>query len=228
MLFIDDDSDTTPLNTPVNIPVLNNDFDPDGDDLTTVDSIITQPTNGTVSILPDGTVIYTPDTGFEGNDEFQYRVCDSENLCAEATVTVEVGPDKSVPDGPVASEFCSADECSTPFRLLGLNLSHVSLTHPFIVASSPHTHLSKIDDDVATTPIDTPVDIPILNNDVSTSPLDIGDDTLITDGQNGTCTIKANSTDVTYTPDAGFYGMDVCLYMVCDENGLCDDAVSNI
>ena len=109
---LDDDSDTTPLNTPVNIPVLENDNDPDGDLLTTVDSILTQPTNGAASILPDGTLTYTPNNNFTGTDTFTYRVCDSENQCDDAVVTVTVGSVEPDNQSPIASEFVSAVEKS--------------------------------------------------------------------------------------------------------------------
>ena len=78
------------MNTPVNIAVLDNDTPSEGDNLT-VHSIVSQPSDGTVSILPDGTVTYTPDLEFTGVDTFVYRVCHSEtNQCDEATVTVTV------------------------------------------------------------------------------------------------------------------------------------------
>ncbi len=85
----------------MNIPVLTNDTSPNGDNLLRVHSIVGQPTNGTVSILPDGTLTYTPEPGFQGDDEFMYRVCDSEtNQCDEATVTVRVDPS---PPSPVSA-----------------------------------------------------------------------------------------------------------------------------
>ena len=110
---LDDDKESTPLNTPVNIPVLDNDIDPDGDDLTTVDSILIQPTNGAVSKIPNGTVTYTPNPGFSGDDSFTYRVCDSDNQCDEAVVTVTVGPEAPDNESPIASEFVLADEQSS-------------------------------------------------------------------------------------------------------------------
>ena len=48
----------------------------------------------------------------------------------------------------------------------------------------------------------------------------------ITDGQNGSCRINGASKRVTYSPNADFYGIDICLYTVCDEDQLCDEAVS--
>ena len=84
----------------------------------------------------------------------------------------------------------------------------------------------QIDDDVATTPYDTPVTMTtILDNDVSTSPLTFDS---ITNGTNGTCTLLGDGSTVVYSPEPGFTGIDVCLYTVCDVNQLCDEAVSSL
>ena len=82
----------------------------------------------------------------------------------------------------------------------------------------------QIDDDVATTPYDTPVTMTtILDNDVSTSPLTFDS---ITNGTNGTCTLLDDGSTVVYSPEPGFTDIDVCLYTVCNVNQLCDEAVS--
>ena len=88
--------ETSP-DTPVTIPVLDN----DSSDVSPPDQVVsvTQPANGVVSIQPDGTVIYTPNTGFVGRDPFFYEICNSNGLCDQAQVTVIVII-------PAASEFC--------------------------------------------------------------------------------------------------------------------------
>ncbi len=83
-----DDSTVTQPGTPVTIPVLNNDTDPDGDVLTIKD--ITDPPHGTVTQNPDGTVTYKPDDGFTGTDTFTYKICDPGGNCDTAIVTVTV------------------------------------------------------------------------------------------------------------------------------------------
>ena len=86
------DSANTNPDTPVTIPILNNDSDPDGDSNFKI-SITNQPPNGTVSINPDGTVTYKPNPGFANNtDTFTYQICDTgtPQLCDTATVTVKV------------------------------------------------------------------------------------------------------------------------------------------
>jgi len=81
------DSQTTQEGDAIEIAVLQNDEDPDGDPLR-VESV-TQPANGTVQ--NNGTTLtYVPDTGFAGTDSFTYTVTDSRGRTDTATVTVGV------------------------------------------------------------------------------------------------------------------------------------------
>ena len=102
----EDDSTSTPQDTAVSIPVLVNDSDPDGDPLTV--GVLTNPTNGTVTVTPDGEVIYTPTTGFTGTDTFTYEVCDSNGVCDPATITVDVNTD--IPTATTDTVVTPADE----------------------------------------------------------------------------------------------------------------------
>ncbi len=103
-----DDNDTTEVNTPVVIPVLDNDTDPDGDALTVVD-IPNPPANGTAMIETDGTITYMPDLNFEGIDTFTYVITDGE-FSDTAQVIVTVGNPNNLP--PIAVD----DAVSTPFE----------------------------------------------------------------------------------------------------------------
>ena len=70
------DSAYTPEDTPVNIEVLLNDEDPDGNDL-----VVTGATNGasgTTVVNSDGTITYTPNPNFSGVDTFTYTISDGE------------------------------------------------------------------------------------------------------------------------------------------------------
>ncbi|MWW26067.1 Ig-like domain-containing protein, partial [Algibacter lectus] len=89
------DTTTTPEGTPISIPVIANDFDPDGDAISVTET--TTPDNGTVTLNPDGTITYTPNDGFIGEDTFTYTICDDANpaLCDTATVTVTIQPTDS-------------------------------------------------------------------------------------------------------------------------------------
>ncbi len=108
-----DDKATTPEDTPVAIPLLANDSDPDtlpcGAPLDPDSVVITQgpdPSCGTVNPgpYPGGVVTFTPSPDFCGECTFTYRVCDSdgkEPLCDTAQVTVTV---TAVNDCPIAAD----------------------------------------------------------------------------------------------------------------------------
>ena len=87
-----DDSNSTYKNNPVSGTIITNDSDPDGNTLTINTLPVTNPTNGTVVINPNGTFTYTPQNGFVGRDTFTYQVCDNglPTKCDTATVTITV------------------------------------------------------------------------------------------------------------------------------------------
>ena len=93
-----DDNATTDQNTNVTIDPLVNDSDPNGDPI-----IITSASaaNGTVVINGNGTITYTPASGFCGTDTITYTICDPGPLCDQGiiVVTVECPP---VNDPPIA------------------------------------------------------------------------------------------------------------------------------
>ena len=80
-----DDKVETARNTPVTINVLANDT-PNG---ATTPNVVTSPLNGTAVVNPDGTIEYTPNTGFVGTDRLVYILCNAGG-CATATVNIEV------------------------------------------------------------------------------------------------------------------------------------------
>ena len=84
---VDDDAETS-KNTAVTIDVLDNDSDPDGDDLTVIE--VSTPANGTAVVNPDNTVTYTPALDFVGQDSFTYTIEDESGATDTATVTVTV------------------------------------------------------------------------------------------------------------------------------------------
>jgi hypothetical protein len=106
-----DDVVTTTLNTPVTIPVLNNDSDPDGDALTVV--LADGATNGQATI-GDEAVTYMPNDSFAGGDSFTYTIADGQGGTASARVTVIVAK----PNEPViATQINTATDTT-------INISH--------------------------------------------------------------------------------------------------------
>jgi len=89
------DSRGTSISTPVIIDVLFNDTGL-GDGGIVV-SINTNPTNGSVLVNADNTVTYTPNSGYLGNDQFEYQVCDVNNDCDIALVTINVKENNHIP-----------------------------------------------------------------------------------------------------------------------------------
>ncbi|MDP2836974.1 MAG: Ig-like domain-containing protein [Methanobacteriaceae archaeon] len=82
------DAKMTPGNTSVVIPVLLNDSDVDNDNLSITGT--SNPLHGTITVNPDKTITYTPNTGFIGSDSFTYTINDGHGETSTATVTITV------------------------------------------------------------------------------------------------------------------------------------------
>ncbi len=93
-----DDAAQTPEDTPVNLNVLANDGDPDGNPISVTGA---QAPNGTVEIQPDGTLTYTPNPDFTGTDTITYAISDGKGGTATGTAVVNVTP---VNDPPIAQD----------------------------------------------------------------------------------------------------------------------------
>ena len=89
------DTATTDEDTPVDVNVLANDTEPDGDTLSVVS--VTQGANGAVSINPNKTVHYAPNLNFNGSDSFTYTIDDGHGGQSTATVNVTIN---AVNDAP--------------------------------------------------------------------------------------------------------------------------------
>ncbi len=86
-----DDYVATAVDNSIMIPIFNNDiYDINSYSLLSVST----PDNGVVSIaesLPEQ-ISYTPNVGFEGQDQFTYTICEAATgICDQATVYIEVG-----------------------------------------------------------------------------------------------------------------------------------------
>jgi uncharacterized repeat protein (TIGR01451 family)/gliding motility-associated-like protein len=119
-----DDVGGTVANKPVTINVLAND-DPGNStlDKLTVE-IVGQPQHGKVTVNPDGTITYTPDPGYTGDDTFTYRVKDAFGYytnVAAVTLTANFAgltiPNLFTPNG---------DGINDTFEILGINQYQVN------------------------------------------------------------------------------------------------------
>lgn len=85
------DNAATKQDVPVSGNVLTNDKDLDAGQTLTA-SLVTDPTNGMLTLNPNGTFTYTPKAGFFGDDKFTYKACDNgmPQLCTNATVDLNI------------------------------------------------------------------------------------------------------------------------------------------
>jgi gliding motility-associated-like protein len=91
-----DDAIQTDQNVTFNGNVTFNDVEGDGDALTV--TLVSDVTNGTLTIQADGSFTYVPNTDYLGFDSFEYTLCDADG-CDNAIVTIEV----QIPnDAPIA------------------------------------------------------------------------------------------------------------------------------
>lgn len=184
-----DDTATTLINTPVNIDILDNDYDTDGWLVSSTVQILSGPDHGSLSVnTSTGVTKYTSEIGWFGTDIFTYRVCDNDGLCDDAKVTIGVIPTPGPPEHP-------------PVAL----------------------------DDNATTNAGTPVDIDIVVNDSDPDGnLDPTSVTVTDFPTDGSVSVHSVTGVSTYTPNAGFYGVDTFVYNICDTTWRCDNATVTI
>ncbi|MEM9324482.1 MAG: Ig-like domain-containing protein, partial [Bacteroidota bacterium] len=108
------DTTSVPGSGSLDIEVLINDSDPDGDDITI--NFIETANGGTVST--DGTTIsYAPPMDYCGVDTITYEICDYGPLCDQAIVLVTVIPDDTDGDGIfdfLETTILDSDEDGTP------------------------------------------------------------------------------------------------------------------
>lgn len=93
-----DATEDQPLSVMPQWGVLSNDYDPDGDPMTA--AVAQQPAHGTVVMASDGSFVYTPVTGFLGQDVFTYTATGSTAAASTTTVTITVKVAPNLP--PVA------------------------------------------------------------------------------------------------------------------------------
>ncbi|MBU2886276.1 tandem-95 repeat protein, partial [Gilvimarinus agarilyticus] len=113
----------------VNIDVLANDWDPEGDSLTVIG--VTDGSFGTVT-TNGNSVTYSPNAGFFGLDSFTYTISDGNGGTDTVTVPVEVRPENNPADidldgddssGKDGSDYYTADPLWNPINVVDSDVS---------------------------------------------------------------------------------------------------------
>ena len=114
------DSATTSPGFAVQVNVLANDSDPEGDALTV--TAFTQGAHGTVTCLANGSCSYKPSAGFSGQDTFTYTANDGHGGQTIASVSVSVSSgDPTITAPPPTGSFTTPVARSTKFLYSGAN-----------------------------------------------------------------------------------------------------------
>ena len=105
-LFANNDSATTQVDTAKTISVLANDVASNASNTLAVASVTT-PAHGTATINGNGTITYTPASGYTGGDAFVYTLTETGGGTATATVTITV---QAAPVGGLSGQS-DKDDC---------------------------------------------------------------------------------------------------------------------
>ncbi len=185
-----DDEVTVPANAILNVKVLDNDTDPDGDPLSLLEFDATSNNGGTVTLDGD-TLLYIPAADFTGVDTFTYTISDGKGGTDTATVTVtvtQVAPFQPAPEATPQPETNSAN--SAPMAV----------------------------DDSQTLTMGSNVTIDVLGNDTDPDGDSFSLDQFDAVSANGG-TVTLDGDQLVYTPPVGFEGTDTFTYTIIDSNG---------
>ncbi len=90
--------------------LLLNDYDPNGDAIASV-NVFDNVSNGILTNAGFGFYVYTPNSGFNGNDTLYYSICDNgtPSLCDTAMAVIFVSPTPVITPSASSLTICSAD-----------------------------------------------------------------------------------------------------------------------
>ncbi|TWU06032.1 tandem-95 repeat protein [Stieleria varia] len=124
----------TSVDVAVELDVLANDIgQPDPTKIT----VVTQPTNGVATVLPNGTIRYTPNLGFTGTDSLEYSVADVTGFESN-TATVDLVVVQSTLQNPIAfNDVNASGEVTALDALIIVNRLRLNDDRPNPILVSP-------------------------------------------------------------------------------------------
>jgi hypothetical protein len=275
------DVSTTTEDLEVLIPVSQNDLDVEDElDLDSI-KVTVESSNGITSVIsPTGVISYMPDLNFYGEDLFRYEICDLEELCSSANVTITIlaendppivnndfatSPEDTEVSIDVVNNDVDVDENLDPttvevisppgsgevvnpadgtidytpqLNFNGLDTFSYQVcdtdllcgTATVTVTVTPVNDPPLANNDYATTPEDTAVQISVMENDYDVEGrLDGSSLSVVVPPTDGTTSVNFSLGTIIYTPDLNFSGSDSFSYQICDlllsgAPGACDIA----
>ena len=112
-----DDAETTDIDTPVDVDLLDNDSAANGTLAPASVNVTVAPAHGSVTIDPaTGKATYTPASGYSGTDVFTYEVCSVEDatVCDTAVATITINPAVTP---PTAVDDADSTDVDTPVEI---------------------------------------------------------------------------------------------------------------
>jgi len=169
---------------------------------------------------PSGTTVgdlstTDPDTG----DTFTYSLVSGEGDDNNASFTIAGSQLQTV----TSFDYETKNSCLIRVRTTDSGMLHYEEAFTITITNANDPPVAVDDSD--TTPADTPVTIDVLDNDSDSDGDTLTVDSL-TQGTNGS--VINNGSDVTYTPDPGFNGVDSFTYTISDGNGGTDTATVTV
>ena len=267
------DTATTTSGTPVNIAVLTNDIDPNGDVLSIVS--FNQGSDGAVTQVANN-LVYTSVAGFTGTDTFTYVIKDPAGNRSTATVTVTVASTGTSANPPIAApdQVETLQDTAVTIKVLDndSDLDGNTLTLTGVGADAAHGTAIRSGNNVIYTPnagfagedqftytvadgtgnstvghvfvkINTPGgnlkatnDLYTVNMNSSANSFDVMSNdefpttgatvTIVSNASNGSANVSGGK--VLYTPKTGYSGTDKLTYRLTDSRGYTADAVIDI
>ena len=111
-----DDYDYVCADASSTLHLLNNDSDPNGDAISSV-NIIQFPANGTLTNPAYGIYTYTPNGGFSGTENFKYIICDNgaPSLCDTGNIVIAVSATPVLSASVASLSLCNGDSANINF-----------------------------------------------------------------------------------------------------------------
>lgn len=110
---------------PITGSVADNDFDREKEEISFI--LLSNAQNGTINFNNKGEFTYTPNIGFWGIENLNYRVCNTSGLCETAVLSIEVIPNTMVNLTPSQSTVSEGKKTTVTARLIRPFRSDVSI-----------------------------------------------------------------------------------------------------